>query len=58
MKSKQIIIEQLVKTINQLPEEKAVVITDFAEFILKRYEANHLQGICKLSATNAFSFLS
>jgi hypothetical protein len=57
--TKQLIIEKMVKAINQLPEEKAEEISDFADFIIKRYEEQHLiQGIQQLISTgNTFDFL-
>lgn len=36
--TKQAIIEKTAKTMKLLPEDKAVEISDFAEFIFKRYE--------------------
>lgn len=37
-----IIIERTTNAINQLPEDKAEEISDFANFIMKRYEENSL----------------
>lgn len=54
--TKQAIIERTIKIINQLPEEKAEEISDFADFISKRYEDQQLvQGI-QLSAAESQSF--
>ena len=36
--TRQAIIEKTVKAINQLPADKAQEISDFAEFVIKRYE--------------------
>jgi hypothetical protein len=58
--TRQTIIERTVKAINQLPEHKAEEISDFADFIIKRYEEDQLtKGIQKLTAeSKAFEFLS
>ncbi len=57
--TKQLIIEKTVKAINQLPEDKAEEISDFADFIAKRYEEHSLlQGIQQLtSKSQTFDFL-
>jgi hypothetical protein len=57
--TKQIMIEQTLKVFNLLPEEKVEEISNFADFILKRYEESELlKGIQKLtSESNSFSFL-
>ena len=57
--TRQLIIEKTVKAINQLPEDKAEEISDFADFIMKRYEEHSLiQGIQQLTANSqAFEFL-
>ena len=36
--TKELIIEKTLKAINQLPNEKAVEISDFADFIIKKFE--------------------
>lgn len=56
---RQAIIERTVKIINQLPEDKAEEISDFADFVIKRYEEQLLtKGIAELTAdSTAFSFL-
>ncbi len=58
--TKQRIIERTVRAINQLPEEKAQEISDFVDFVAKRYEEQSLsQGIQKLiSESHAFDFLN
>jgi hypothetical protein len=49
--TRQLIIERTIKAINQLPEEKAEEISDFADFLTKRYEEDQLtQGIQKLTS--------
>lgn len=54
--TKEAIIERTVKAINQLPQEKAEEISDFADFVIKRYEEQVLtKGILQLS-TNSQSF--
>ena len=57
--NRQIIIEKTMKILNQLPEEKAEAISDFADFILKRYEEHILTaGIQQIvSKSNSFNFL-
>jgi hypothetical protein len=58
--TRQIIIERTLKAINQLPEDKAEEISDFADFVFKRYEEHELRnGIQKLaSESKAFDFLN
>ncbi len=58
--NRQLIIERTVKAINQLPEEKAEEISDFADFITKRYEENRLtDGIQSVvSKSETFQFLN
>ena len=58
--TRQAIIERTIKAINQLPEDKAEEISDFAEFVSKRYEEYLLtQGIQKLTVNSkAFDFLN
>jgi hypothetical protein len=57
--NKQLIIERTLKVINQLPEDKAEEISDFADFVFKKYEEQELsKGIQKLaSESNTFNFL-
>lgn len=54
------IIERTIKVISQLPEEKAREISDFADFVSKRYEEMKLtEGLQKLTAeSHAFNFLN
>ncbi|HEX4373901.1 MAG TPA: hypothetical protein VHZ50_11415 [Puia sp.] len=58
--TRQIIIERTLKVINRLPEDKAQEISDFADFVFKRYEEYELtNGIQKLtSESQAFDFLN
>ena len=58
--TRQAIIERTIKAINQLPEDKAEEISDFADFVSKRYEEYQLtQGIQKLAAdSKTFEFLN
>jgi hypothetical protein len=57
--NKQLIIERTLKAINQLPEDKAEKISDFADFVFTKYEEQELsKGIQKLSAEGtSFDFL-
>jgi hypothetical protein len=57
--TRQHIIEKTLKVINQLPEEKAEEISEFADFLLKRYEEQTLRsGVQRLAAEGAaFDFL-
>ena len=58
--TRQAIIERTLKAINQLPEDKAEEISDFAEFMMKQYEEQQLsKGIQRLTASSqAFDFLN
>jgi len=58
--TRQIIIERTLNAINRLPEDKAEEISDFADFVFKRYEENELkQGIQKMiSESQSFEFLN
>ncbi len=57
--TRQLIIERTLKAINQLPEDKAEEIADFADFISKRCEDQRLaEGIQQLiSESQTFVFL-
>src|SRR6476659_9566730 len=57
--TRQAIIERTIKAINQLPQEKAEEMSDFADFLTKRYEEYLLrQGIQKLASNSqTFDFL-
>ena len=58
--TKKAIIEKTINIINQLPESKAEEISDFADFVIKRYEEKSLtEGIQKIiSDSQSFSFLN
>jgi hypothetical protein len=58
--TRQIIVERTKKTINELPEDKAKEISEFAEFIGKRYKEYRLtKGIQKLASNSqTFDFLN
>ena len=53
------IIERTIKAINRLPEEKAEEISDFADFMIKRYDDQLLsESIQQLtSKSQPFQFL-
>ena len=57
--TKQLIIQKTLKAINQLPENKAEEISDFADFIARRYEEHLLiEGIQQLTSNSeTFDFL-
>lgn len=58
--TRELIIEKTLQTLHKLPEDKAIEVADFADFILKKYEEQSLQeGIETLvSDSNAFNFLN
>lgn len=58
--TRQAIIERTLKAINQLPEEKAAEILDFAEFMMKQYEEQQITtGVQRLTMNSqAFDFLN
>ena len=58
--TKQILIDRTIKVINELPQDKAAEISDFAEFVFKRFEENELIiGIQNtVSKSQAFEFLN
>ncbi|MEN9684333.1 MAG: hypothetical protein RLZZ28_119 [Bacteroidota bacterium] len=57
--TRQAIIERTLKAINQLPEDKAEEISDFADFVIARHEEGKLtEAIQQLSAeSKSFDFL-
>jgi hypothetical protein len=57
--TRQIIIERTLKAINQLPEDKAEEISDFADFVFKRYEEHELTNLIQklTSESQTFDFL-
>lgn len=58
--NKQAIIDRTLKAIHLLPVDKAEEISDFADFVSRRYEEQLLaQGIQQLAASSqAFQFLN
>lgn len=58
--TRQAIIERTLKAINQLPEDKAEEISDFAEFMMKQYEEQQLsKGVQHFAVhSQAFDFLN
>ncbi|MEY2903802.1 MAG: hypothetical protein RLY89_2908 [Bacteroidota bacterium] len=54
--TRQAIIEKTLKAINQLPESKAEEISDFAEFIIKKYEDQKLTYAIQQMASESKSF--
>ena len=58
--TRQAIIAKTLKAINQLPEDKAEEISDFADFVIQRYEEQRLtKGIQQLTSNSeAFDFLN
>lgn len=58
--SKQAIIERTLRAIHQLPEDKAEEISNFADFIFKKFEENQItESIQRLaSESNVFNFLN
>jgi hypothetical protein len=60
MMTKQAIIDRTIKAINQLPEDKAEEISDFADFVIKKFEDNRItQSIHQLaSKSQVFDFLN
>lgn len=58
--TKEAIIEKTIKTLSELPADKAEEVADFADFVLKKYEEQILQkGIYKIAeAGNSFNFLN
>ncbi|SJZ32906.1 hypothetical protein [Sediminibacterium ginsengisoli] len=57
--TRQAIIEKTLQAINRLPEDKAEEISDFADFVSKRYEDHKLvESMQKMASdSKAFSFL-
>lgn len=58
--TRQVIIERTLKAINQLPEDKAEQISNFAEFMMKQYEEQQLTAGIQIFTANseAFNFLN
>jgi hypothetical protein len=57
--TKQSIIERTVEAINRLPDNKAEEISDFADFVIKRFEDQRLSEELKhvISNSKTFEFL-
>lgn len=57
--TRQAIIERTIKAISQLPEDKAEEISDFVDFVIKRYEDHKLTEAIQhfASDSKSFSFL-
>jgi hypothetical protein len=57
--TRQAIIEKTLKAISLLPENKAEEISDFADFVIKKYEDQKLTDAIQQIVTdsNAFAFL-
>lgn len=53
------IIERSIRTVNQLPDEKAKEISDFEDFVMRRHEGTQLtEGIQQLTEqSQTFDFL-
>lgn len=58
--TKEILIQKTIKILEKLPDEKINEVSDFADFILKKYEEQLMQkGIEKIvSESEAFAFLN
>jgi hypothetical protein len=54
--TREAIINQTVKAINILPEEKANEISDFADFVLMKYEEQQLTSNIQKLVINSESF--
>lgn len=54
--TKKAIIDRTIKAIERLPVEKAEEISDFADFMLKRFEEGLLSDDIHLLNTNSKSF--
>jgi hypothetical protein len=54
--TKQSIIERTVEVINSLPDNKAEEISDFADFVIKRYEDQRLTEELQHVITNSKTF--
>lgn len=54
--TRQAIIERTLKAINQLPEDKAEEISDFADFVIKRFEDHKLTEAIQHMTSNSKGF--
>lgn len=57
--ARDILIKKTIKTLSRLPDEKIKEVSDFADFILKKYDEDILlKGMEKLSSdSKVFDFL-
>lgn len=57
--TKEAIIQKTIETLEKLPSEKINEVSDFADFILKKYEEQLIQKRMEkiVSESEAFSFL-
>ena len=56
--TKQAIIEHTIEVINQLPEDKAVEIADFADALIRQQDELHFnKDIQQLASGQSFDFL-
>ena len=57
--TRQAIIERTVEVINQLPQDKAAEIKDFADFMIKKHEEQILTDNIQnfITESDAFNFL-
>jgi hypothetical protein len=57
--NKELIIEKTVRAINDLPESRAEEISDFADFVIKKYEEHKLSTDVQkmVSESRSFNFL-
>ena len=56
--TKQAIIEHTIEAINQLPDDKAAAIADFADSLIRQQDEIHLnKDVQQLASGNAFDFL-
>ena len=58
--TQQKIIERTIDAIKQLPPDKAEEISDFADYVLKKFEEQSITGNIQkmVSDSNTFSFLA
>ena len=58
--TRNLIIEKTLLVISKLPEDKAIEISDFAEFVFKKYEAELLTDDIQkaISDSKSFNFLA
>lgn len=54
--ARQAIIEKTIKIIHQLPDEKLQEISDFADFLIRRYEEFQLTKGVQVLTENSSSF--